>query len=77
VLTPETVLSGRLRFGQGKGGVKGCEGIGLSIVKRLYEFLDASSEIVTSAEIGTTFRVEFPVDDSTAIELVIRAKSGG
>ena len=36
------------------------EGIGLSIVKRLCELLDASLEIATSAETGTTFRVVFP-----------------
>lgn len=37
------------------------EGIGLSIVKRLCELLDASLEIATSAEAGTTFRVVFPL----------------
>ena len=36
------------------------EGIGLSIVKRLCELLDASLEIASSAEVGTTFRVVFP-----------------
>lgn len=36
------------------------EGIGLSIVKRLCELLDASLELVSSAESGTTFRVVFP-----------------
>lgn len=36
------------------------EGIGLSIVKRLCELLDASIEIASSAETGTTFRVVFP-----------------
>ncbi|HTI68365.1 MAG TPA: ATP-binding protein, partial [Candidatus Limnocylindria bacterium] len=36
------------------------EGIGLSIVKRLCELLDASMEISSSAEAGTTFRVVFP-----------------
>lgn len=36
------------------------EGIGLSIVKRLCEMLDASLEIASSAEAGTTFRVVFP-----------------
>ena len=35
------------------------EGIGLSIVKRLCELLDASIEIASSAETGTTFRVVF------------------
>jgi signal transduction histidine kinase len=36
------------------------EGIGLSIVKRLCELLDASLEMASSAETGTTFRVVFP-----------------
>lgn len=36
------------------------EGIGLSIVKRLCELLDASLELASSAEEGTTFRVVFP-----------------
>ncbi|MDI1249120.1 MAG: HAMP domain-containing sensor histidine kinase [Lacunisphaera sp.] len=36
------------------------EGIGLSIVKRLCELLDASIEIASSGETGTTFRVVFP-----------------
>lgn len=37
------------------------EGIGLSIVKRLCELLDASIEIASSAATGTTFRVVFPL----------------
>ncbi len=36
------------------------EGIGLSIVKRLCELLDASLELASSAETGTTFRIVFP-----------------
>lgn len=36
------------------------EGIGLSIVKRLCELLDASLELVSSAQSGTTFRVVLP-----------------
>ena len=36
------------------------EGIGLSIVKRLCELLDASLEMETSPGDGTTFRVIFP-----------------
>ena len=36
------------------------EGIGLSIVKRLCELLDASIELASSAEAGTTFRVVCP-----------------
>ena len=36
------------------------EGIGLSIVKRLCELLDASLELASSPESGTTFRVVLP-----------------
>ena len=36
------------------------EGVGLSIVKRLCELLDASLEMASSAERGTTFRVVLP-----------------
>ncbi|MEO7597918.1 MAG: HAMP domain-containing sensor histidine kinase [Opitutus sp.] len=36
------------------------EGIGLSIVKRLCELLDASLELASSADTGTIFRVVFP-----------------
>ena len=36
------------------------EGIGLSIVKRLCELLDASLELETASGEGTTFRVMFP-----------------
>jgi signal transduction histidine kinase len=36
------------------------EGIGLSIVKRLCELLDASLEMASSATTGTTFRIVFP-----------------
>jgi signal transduction histidine kinase len=38
------------------------EGIGLSIVKRLCDMLDASLEMISSRESGTTFRVVFPID---------------
>jgi signal transduction histidine kinase len=38
----------------------GGEGIGLSIVKRLCELLDASLELETAPGAGTTFRVVFP-----------------
>jgi signal transduction histidine kinase len=41
-------------------GVDAGEGIGLSIVKRLCELLDASLELQTSAGTGTTFRLIFP-----------------
>jgi K+-sensing histidine kinase KdpD len=36
------------------------EGIGLSIVKRICELLDASLEMASSADTGTTFRVVLP-----------------
>jgi signal transduction histidine kinase len=38
----------------------GGEGIGLSIVKRLCELLDASLELETAPGSGSTFRVAFP-----------------
>jgi signal transduction histidine kinase len=37
------------------------EGVGLSIVKRLCELLDASLEMASSAKTGTTFRIVFPL----------------
>jgi hypothetical protein len=37
------------------------EGIGLSIVKRLCELLDATIELTTEAERGATFRIVLPV----------------
>lgn len=39
---------------------EGGEGIGLSIVKRLAELLDASVEVRTESGVGTTFRVLLP-----------------
>ena len=36
------------------------EGIGLSIVKRLCEMLDATIEMQSVAEVGTSFRIFFP-----------------
>ena len=49
--TPTTVITARQKPG---------EGIGLSIVKRLCELLDASLEMTSSVETGTTFRVVLP-----------------
>jgi signal transduction histidine kinase len=48
---PLTVITARKKPG---------EGIGLSIVKRLCELLDASLEMSSSVETGTTFRVLLP-----------------
>jgi signal transduction histidine kinase len=36
------------------------EGIGLSIVKRLCELLDATIEMESMPDVGTTFRIRFP-----------------
>jgi signal transduction histidine kinase len=36
------------------------EGIGLSIVKRLCELLDATIEMKSVKDVGTTFRILFP-----------------
>jgi signal transduction histidine kinase len=48
------------RSEQPPAGPPAGEGIGLSIVKRLCELLDASLELQTSAGTGTTFRLIFP-----------------
>lgn len=48
----------------GRQAQQAGEGIGLSIVKRLCELLDASLELASSADAGTTFRVVFPRDYS-------------
>ena len=50
-LTSEATVRGRVPSG---------EGIGLSIVKRLCELLDASIELQSAEGQGTTFRVVFP-----------------
>jgi signal transduction histidine kinase len=44
----------------GEASVGPHEGIGLSIVKRLCELLDAGLELETGAEQGTTFRLSLP-----------------
>jgi len=36
------------------------EGIGLSIVKRLCDMLDATIELTSTPNVGTTFRILFP-----------------
>ena len=41
------------------------EGIGLSIVKRLCELLDATIELKSEKDVGTTFRILFPRHYST------------
>jgi signal transduction histidine kinase len=53
---PAQTLSSQSEPGKGAGG----EGIGLSIVKRLCELLDASLELETAPGSGSTFRVAFP-----------------
>jgi signal transduction histidine kinase len=65
VLTPpQNNPTTNLQFHQQPG-----EGIGLSIVKRLCELLDASLEMVSSAETGTTFRVVLPRHYQTTANL--------
>jgi len=54
---PPTLVSESPRL---PGRLPAGEGIGLSIVKRLCELLDASLELETSPGKGTTFRVVFP-----------------
>jgi signal transduction histidine kinase len=57
-LDPAPTLPSRSAAEGSRG--QGGEGIGLSIVKRLCELLDASIELETSPGEGTTFRVIFP-----------------
>lgn len=45
----------------------GGEGIGLSIVKRLCELLDATMELETAPGAGTTFRIIFPCSYSATV----------
>jgi signal transduction histidine kinase len=47
------------RADDGAGSDNG-EGIGLSIVKRLCDMLDASIELKSVEGVGTTFRIKFP-----------------
>jgi signal transduction histidine kinase len=56
--TPAPTLTSR---SEPPPGLKTGEGIGLSIVKRLCELLDATIELHTPPGAGTTFRVTFPV----------------
>jgi signal transduction histidine kinase len=58
VLTPSEDESSMVRPARQQAG----EGIGLSIVKRLCELLDASIELTSAPETGSTFRVVFPRD---------------
>jgi signal transduction histidine kinase len=57
-LQPARALPSRSE--QPHDGLIGGEGIGLSIVKRLCELLEASIELQTSAGTGSTFRLIFP-----------------
>jgi signal transduction histidine kinase len=59
----ETVAAPTVRSqsAESPDSVPSGEGIGLSIVKRLCELLDASLELETAAGKGTTFRVTFPL----------------
>jgi signal transduction histidine kinase len=52
-----SVACAETRSGRGEPG----EGIGLSIVKRLCEMLDATIEMQSVAEVGTSFRIFFPL----------------
>jgi signal transduction histidine kinase len=54
---PAPTLTSQSERGTSRGG---GEGIGLSIVKRLCELLDASLELETAPGSGSTFRVAFP-----------------
>jgi signal transduction histidine kinase len=56
VLSNPSVAGTETRSVRGEPG----EGIGLSIVKRLCEMLDATIEMESVAEVGTSFRIFFP-----------------
>ena len=56
VLSDPTVGGADTRSLRGEAG----EGIGLSIVKRLCEMLDATIEMRSVPDVGTTFRILFP-----------------
>lgn len=59
IVIPSSVLP-EAKTSHRKRPTKGGEGVGLSIVKRLCELLDASIELETSASAGTTFKVRLP-----------------
>ena len=46
--------------GEESAAQAGGEGIGLSIVKRLCDMLDATIEMTSEQDVGTTFRILFP-----------------
>ena len=54
----EAPLEGRGHNGSARD--ESGEGIGLSIVKRLCELLDATIELSSTKDVGTTFRILFP-----------------
>ena len=57
---PSELTSARMSSSRPSGTHSSGEGIGLSIVKRLCELLDASIELKTQRGRGTTFRIVFP-----------------
>lgn len=63
VLEPATALVHDARAGAAAGGTThgmAGEGLGLSIVKRLCDLLDAAVEVESREDEGTTFRILFP-----------------
>jgi len=72
VLTPPEDSSSPIHAAHQQPG----EGIGLSIVKRLCELLDASLELASSAETGTTFRVVLPRSYSDRVSQSVHAEYG-
>lgn len=59
-LSPQPAKQGNVQRGIPKASAQG-EGVGLTIVKRLCELLDAALELETKPGAGTTFRVIFPM----------------
>ena len=63
-VSPQPAKQGNVQRAESQGIPKASaqgEGVGLTIVKRLCELLDAALELETKPGVGTTFRVIFPM----------------
>jgi signal transduction histidine kinase len=58
-MTPASTLKSQSDAGPARS--PSGEGVGLAIVKRLCELLEATMELQTEPGKGTTFRVKFPL----------------
>ncbi|MGA2552816.1 MAG: HAMP domain-containing sensor histidine kinase [Burkholderiaceae bacterium] len=64
--TPHGAAATRIALGAARASARSGEGIGLSIVKRLCELLDAAIELNTVVGSGSSFLVSFPKDYENA-----------